>query len=205
MNDSPTLWQKFTNLPRAAQWALIAAVSILGYLAYTDYVWAIVVDWNKQADAIEMRIQDVNSKGRINIARMSPLIRGIGPVEEPQKNINDAGAALRQTINAILKRNSVSNDDFRASRAVRLPTQTLANLINGTNKRVESLSVILKFEASVNTTMAIISELESSPDIESISDVRLTKISGAKKLSVRLTMVAWVYSTATSRGGGGLR
>ena len=209
MNDSPkiTMWQKFTKLPRATQWALIAAVSIVVYLAYSDYVWAISDDWNTQADRIKARLQTshIKADNLKNIKKLEPLIRGIGPVEEPQKDIGAANAALTQTINTILKSHSVTDDDFRASPPVRLPPQTLTNLTKGTSNRVESLSVELKFEATVQTTMAIISELESSPNIESISHVRLSKLSGAKKLSVRLTVVTWVYSPATRRGARGLQ
>lgn len=205
MSDSPTtMWQKFTSLPRAAQWAVIAVISLITYMAYTDYVWAIADDWNTKADVIEARIQDAHDKiDRIErMKMMSSLIRGLGPVEEPQRDINAASTALKQTINAILKGHSVTDDDFRASPPTRLPPQTLANLTNGTSNRVESLSAVLNFDASVQTTLAIISELESSPDIESVSDVHLTKLPGSRKLSVRLIVVAWVYTSATRRGGG---
>lgn len=206
MNETPTMWQKFTNLPRWMQWAVIAAVSLITILAYSDYILVNADDWNTKADAIEERIKNAHDKiVRIEgITSMSSLIRGLGPVEEPKKDINNANAALTQTINAILKEHSVK-EDFRASPPTRLPPQTLLNLTEGTNNRVESLSVELKFEANAQTTMAIISELESSPDIESISHVHLTKLSGAKKLSVRLTVVSWVYSPASRRGGGVLR
>ncbi|MCH8823829.1 MAG: hypothetical protein IH984_10015 [Planctomycetes bacterium] len=203
MNDTPTMWQKFTNLPRWMQWAVIAAVSLITFLAYSDYVLVNADVWNTKADAIEARIKNAHNKGNRTrgIIGMSSLIRGLGPVEEPQKDIDDANAALTQTINTILKAHSVK-EDFRASPPTRMPPQTLAKLTEGTGNRVESLSVELKFEANVQTAMAIISELESSPDIESISHVRLTKLSGAKKLSVRLTIDSWVYTSATRRGGG---
>ena len=204
MNDSPTtMWQKFSKLPRAAQWAVIAAVSLITYLAYTDYVGAIADDWNTKADVIEARIHTAQDKVKQikNMKKMSSLIRGLGPVEEPQRDINAASTALKQTINAILKDHSVTDDDFKASRPSRLPPQTLANLTNGTSNRVESLSVVLNFDASVQSTLAIISELESSPDIESVSDVHLTKLPASRKLSVRLIVVAWVYTSATRRGG----
>lgn len=205
MSDSPTtMWQKFANLPRVAQWTVIAVISLVTYLAYTDYVWAIADDWNTKADVIEARIKDAHDKvdqGK-RMKMMSSLIRGLGPVEEPQRDINAASTALKQTINAILKSHSVTDDDFKASRPSKLPQQTLAKLTNGTSNRVESLSAVLSFDASVQTTLAIISELESSPDIESVSDVHLTKLPGSRKLSVRLIVVAWVYTSATRRGAG---
>lgn len=205
MSDSPTtMWQKFANLPRVAQWTVIAVISLVTYLAYTDYVWAIADDWNTKADVIEARIKDAHDKvdqGK-RMKMMSSLIRGLGPVEEPQRDINAASTALKQTINAILKSHSVTDDDFKASRPSKLPQQTLANLTNGTSNRVESLSAVLSFDASVQTTLAIISELESSPDIEAVSDVHLTKLPGSRKLSVRLIVVAWVYTSATRRGAG---
>lgn len=208
MSDSPTtMWQKFANLPRAAQWTVIAVISLVTFLAYTDYVWAIAVQWNTKADVIETRIQNANNKiGSLEgMKMMSSLIRGLGPVEEPQRDINAASTALKQTINAILKGHSVTDDDFKASRPSRLPPQTLAKLTNGTSNRVESLSAVLNFDANVQTTLAIISELESSPDIESVSDVHLTKLPGSRKLSVRLIVVAWVYTSATRRDAGVLQ
>ena len=114
----------------------------------------------------------------------------------------EANEALTETVNAIIKRHTVSKDDFKIRRPARLPTGTLEKIVKGSNKRVEKLTGELRFEATSENMLAIIAELESSPDIESVSHVRLNKLSGTRKLSVQLQVEAWILASVTRRGTG---
>ena len=203
MNEQQTWSQRFSELPRAAKWALIGGVIIFALLIYTDYLWKFADEWNDKADGIRSQVrQAAMTNSRLDqIDRMKDLISGVGPVVKPNAE-GDANKALTQSVNAILKLHSVSNDDFKIRPPARLPTGTLERIVQGRNQRVERLTGELRFDASPEHTLAIIAELESSEDIESVSRVRLNKLPGTRKLSVRLTVEAWILSSAAGRRTG---
>ena len=203
MNEQSTWSQRFAQLPRAAQWALIGAVVIIALLIYTDYLWKFADEWNDEADGIRSQVRQaaLTNSGFDRIDRMKDLISGVGPVVKPTTEA-DANKALTQSVNAILKLHSVSNDDFKIRPPARLPTGTLEKIVQGRNQRVERLTGELRFDASPEHTLAILAELESSEDIESVSHVRLNKLPGTRKLSVRLTVEAWILSSVARRGTG---
>ena len=203
MKEQSTWSQRFAQLPRAAQWALVGAVAIIALLIYTDYLWKFADEWNDKADGIRSQVrQAAMTNSRLDqIDRMKDLISGVGPVVKPTTEA-DANKALTQSVNEILKLHSVSNDDFKIRPPARLPTGTLEKIVQGRNQRVERLTGELRFDASPEHTLAIIAELESSEDIESVSHVRLNKLPGTRKLSVQLRVEAWILSSVTRRGTG---
>ncbi len=203
MNEQSKWTQRFVQLPRAAQWALIGAVLIIASLIYIDFLWKFADDWNDKADKIRTQVRQaaLTNDGLDRIDRMKDLISGVGPVVKPT-NEGDANKALTQSVNAILKLHSVSNDDFKIRPPARLPTGTLERIVQERNQRGERLTGELRIDASPEHTLAILAELESSEDIESVSHVRLNKLPGTRKLSVRLTVEAWILSSVAGRGTG---
>lgn len=203
MNEQKTWSQRFNELPRAAKWAIIGTVTIIGFLIYTDYLRTFANEWNSEADGIRSQVrQAASTNSELDGGRsMEDLISGIGVVEKPADEAK-ANEALTETVNAIIKRHTVSKDDFKIRRPARLPTGTLEKIVRGSNKRVEKLTGELRFEATSENMLAIIAELESSPDIESVSHVRLNKLSGRGKLSVQLQVEAWILASVTRRGTG---
>ncbi len=203
MNEQKTWSQRFNELPRAAKWALIGTVIIIGSLVYIDYLRTFADQWNRQADGIRSQVRQatLTNSGLDRIDRMKDLISGVGPVVKPTTEAH-ANKALTQSVNEILKLHSVSNDDFKIRRPAPLPTGTLQKIVHGRNQRVERLTGELRFDASPEHTLAIIAELESSEDIESVSHVRLSKLPGTRKLSVRLTVEAWILSSVAGRRTG---
>lgn len=203
MNEQKTWSQRFNELPRAARWAIIGTVTIVAPLMYFDYLGKFADQWNNEADDIRSRVRQVAlTNSELDGGRsMKDLISGIGVVEKPADEAK-ANEALTETVNAIIKRHTVSKDDFKIRRPARLPTGTLEKIVKGSNKRVEKLTGELRFEATSENMLAIIAELESSPDIESVSHVRLNKLSGTRKLSVQLQVEAWILASVTRRGTG---
>ena len=186
MNEQKTWSQRFDEFPRAAKWAIIGTVIIVGLMFYFEVLRKSADGWNGEADGIQSQVrQSASSYSRLDdIGSMRDLISGVGPVVKPTTEA-DANKALTQSVNKILKLHSVSNDDFKIRPPARLPTDTLEKIVKRSNQRVERLTGELRFDASPEETLAIIAELESSADIESVSHVRLNKLAG-RKLSVQL-------------------
>ena len=78
---------------------------------------------------------------------------------------------------------------------------TLSRVI-APGQQVERITADLGFDATPEETLAIIGELEASPHIEGIGFVRITRRSGPRKVTVDLTIEAWIVSAQRrSRSG----
>ena len=123
----------------------------------------------------------------------------VPPGDESQGN-----RALQSVVNDVLKRHTVSRDSFKYRGASKLPRGTLRTVV-GSGQRLERISGDLSFEAQPKAALSIISELEDSPAIESITSVRLSMQAGPGKVRVDLTLEAWIVgSDQRSRGLGGV-
>ena len=70
---------------------------------------------------------------------------------------------------------------------------------------MERITGDLRFDASPTEAIAIIAELEASPTIEAVSDVRMTLQGGRQKVRVDLTVESWIVSSGRrSRRVGGV-
>ena len=72
--------------------------------------------------------------------------------------------------------------------------------IAGAGKVIEQVIGDIRFEATQENVLKVISQLESSPWIDAVSDVRLTKQDG-RMIRVDLSVEAWVVASSTRRGG----
>ena len=196
MSNEPTIWQRFRQLPRAIQWAAYAAAGTFLFIGVSDYVWPLAEDWNQKAARIELKVQSVREGQEIasHLLRMRNPVVAHGSIQIPDE-AGEGGPALDAAVAAVMNRHSIRHTyDRRAP--VRLKG-SLATITGGQNA-AQSISAELRFEASPEDAVAVIEELESSPDIEAISNVRITRITGARRLKVQLTLEAWVFSaTAT--------
>jgi hypothetical protein len=201
-----SLWQRYRRLPRAAQWAIAGGGAIVLFFLYSDYVLATASGWNAEADRREQslaRARSINDGARIN-KPLEHAIEAIGEVELPADEAATS-AALNQTVSDVLKKFQVSNDRYTPATPGKLPRGTMGSILNGREARY--ISGNFEFETTDENAPAIIAALESSPAIESIGALRITRAgSGAsnRRVNVRLTLEAWVIAAAgraTARSG----
>ncbi|MHC4108595.1 MAG: hypothetical protein ACYSTY_10965 [Planctomycetota bacterium] len=192
MSSEPTLWQRFRQLPRAIQWAAYAAAGTFLFIGVSDYVWAQAEDWNQEAHRIEMQFQSVREGQKIagNLLSLRDPLVAHGAIRIPDQ-AGEGGPALDAAVTAVMNRHSIRHTYDR-----RRPVKLKGSLatIRGGRDEAQSISADLRFEASPEDAMAVIAQLESSPDIEAISNVRITRLTGARRLKVHLTLEAWVFS-----------
>ncbi|MHC4415338.1 MAG: hypothetical protein ACYS0G_08650 [Planctomycetota bacterium] len=205
MSSTQTIWQRFRRLPRAAQWALLAAVGLVLFLVYDDGVRPVTERWNERTDAMLADLEEaVRSDHRSRQVRaMKESVLALGAVGIPGAEA-EAGRALNEAVNDVLKRHTVSSDSFTLRSPARLPRGTLSQLID-TDQRVQRITGDLRFNAAPDEATAIIALLEKRPEIEAISSVRITRQAGARKVTVDLTVDVWIVSVEPrSRGTGGV-
>ncbi|MHC4709371.1 MAG: hypothetical protein ACYTA3_02855 [Planctomycetota bacterium] len=205
MTSTQTIWRRYRRLPRAGQWAVAAALGAVLLIIWTDYVLALAAVWNEQADALLADAREA-AGGERRLSRMNGLrntIQGLGPVQRPGTE-SQAELALNDAVNEVLKRHRVSDDSFNYRGPEKLPRGTLSEILR-TSQRAERITGDLRFDASPTEAIAIIAELEASPTIEAVSDVRMTLQGGRQKVRVDLTVESWIVSSERrSRRVGGV-
>ncbi len=192
MSNEPTIWQRFRQLPRAIQWAAYAAAGMALFIGVNDNLWKQAERWSTEADRIEMQFQSVRDGQKIAdhlLSMRNPLVAH-GEIRIPDQ-AGEGGPALDAAVTAVMNRHSIRHTYDR-----RAPVTLKGSLATITEGRGEpqSISAELRFEASPEDATTVIAQLESSADIEAISNVRITRITGARRLKVQLTLEAWVFS-----------
>ena len=195
MSRSETLWHSFRQLPRAAQWGIGAVVGGVLLLLWNDYVLRLTDDWNRESKRLLARVDKAaGSEQRLqSLRRLRPAVLGIGPVTAPGREAH-AERALNQVINDVLKVHPVSRDSFSYRGPSKLRRGTLSRVL-GPGEQVERITGDLRFDATPTEAIAIIAELESSPWVDAISNLRMTRQPGPRKVRVDLTIEAWIVST----------
>jgi hypothetical protein len=194
MTTTRNLWHRYRQLPRAGQWAIAATVAVALILIWTDHVMVWATAWNEQADELLNDARDA-AGGERRVSRVDGLrntIQGLGPVQRPGQEAQ-AEMALNDAVNEVLKRHTVSRDSFNYRGPTKLPRGTLSRVIRS-GDHVEQITGDLRFDSTPEAAIAIIAELESSPALEAVSDVRIMKQAGSHKVTVDLTVASWIVS-----------
>lgn len=200
MTQQQSLSQQFRALPRLVQWGAYAAIGIVVFLIWSDYIAPMSQMYKEDADRIAEDVRTVRDTRAMNnlIAQHEDIIRAMGQVQKPRP-ASQGEIALNQAVNEVVGGYSVTNYSYSMRVQGSLSTGSLPGLTRG--KRAQLLSGDLKFNADPDVAIAIIAQLESRPEIESINTVRLSRIAG-RRVSAHIMLEAWVLPTDdASRGG----
>ncbi len=203
MSRAETLWKSFRQLPRAAQWGIGAVVGGVLLLLWNDYVLQLTDEWNRESERLLAKVDKAAGSGQRlqSLRRLRPAVLGIGPVTAPGREA-DAERALNEVVNDVLKQHAVSRDSFSNRGSSRLRRGTLSRVLTP-GQQVEHITGDLRFDSTPTEATAIIAELESSPWVDAISNLRMTRQPGPRKVRVDLTIEAWIVSTERRARVGG--
>ena len=202
---TPGLFDRFLSLPRAMQWALLAALGTILFFAWDAYVAPLNERIARQADFIANQVQEIRANralaGELNQQDLKSEVTAIGPVKPP-RSAAAGGAAFTDIITELMKKYGIAptDQDFSLRSRGKLPKNALVQVLGG--KRAERLDGDLKFSAKPEIAVQILAELESSPDIEQVSAVRLTKDQNGK-VKVQYTLEAWVIASEGNSAAAG--
>jgi hypothetical protein len=190
----------FARMPRAIQWALLAAIGFCAFWVWDQYVNPLKDSWDKDAAAIETSVKDIRSTDSVSsrIQGIKDVVVTLGPVDKPASS-KDGQAAVYDAVNKVLAKNGVAKDSFSLRSRGKLSKTALVSITSG-NKRIDRLTGDLKFDATPKAAAAIIADLESNPDIEAVDSVRMTRDTNGK-VKVHVTVEAWVLTTDSSSKG----
>ena len=194
----PSLAARWNALPVRWKWISAAVAAAVAFIAYTDLIWPIAERWNAESD----RIEAILDRAEGNVAQLPPsleaAVEALGPIQVPRTEA-EGSLALAETITAAIGGQPVSNFSFDARAGSRLPPAALREIVSSSGQRVERVVGEVGFTATPEQAAAIIAELESSPEIESISRLRMVRSQTDRKVDVKMTVEAWIL---TGRGRG---
>jgi hypothetical protein len=194
------LVERYRAWPRALQWGALAAIGIAAFLLWDSLIRPLSDDLNRQSQVIESNVSNIRASMAIadELKKIERVAECLGPVTKPGGRAEGA-TDLNRIVNDVLKKHAVTNQSFDMRVGGKLPTGALMTVSGG--KRPERLAGDLRFTSSTDEAIAIISELESSPEIEMIKSVRMTKDAN-RKVKVNLSLEAWVLPVESTKGGG---
>lgn len=187
---------KVATWPRAMQWAFWAIFVTIGFLLWDSTVADVSANWSAKASTIEQKIAEVNTPVHINSSVRNAVI-SFGQVELPREKSQGA-AAMTEAVHEILGSHVVRNDEYTRTKTRRMKSGSLPGITNA-SQNVEQVIGDIRFEATQEEVLKVISALESNPWIDALSDVRLTKKDG-RWIQVDLSVEAWVVSAKKRRG-----
>ncbi|MDZ4830259.1 MAG: hypothetical protein SGJ09_08705 [Phycisphaerae bacterium] len=182
------------------RWCIIVAI-LLGIYSFADeYPWQTARSFDVKSDRLERVLEDANS--RVAAIEGSEEIKAavgtFGAIRIPREE-RDGTLALSKSIDRVMKDSKVKYSlDVRS--AGKFPSGALPG-IAATGERIEKVVGEMKFDATQDVTAMILQSLEASPDIESVSRVKLSKPTSSpeKKVNVQLTVEAWVRVPESAR------
>lgn len=201
MNQRQSLFDQFRALPPILQWGVYIVLGIIVFLVWSEHIAPKSHQFKDRADRIAADVRTVRDTAAMEsqIRRHQDIIHGVGQVQKP-RSAAQGEIALNQAVNEVVGEHTVTNFSYatrgqQALRAGALPGLT------GT-MRAQMLTGDLKFNATPDTAMAIIAQLEARPEIELIQMARISRIAG-RRVSVHLMLEAWVLPTDGSPRRGG--
>lgn len=196
MNEqAQQLWQRYRAFPRAIQWAIAAGIAIVVFVIWNDYIKSIGDGWALQADKIQQQVRTVRDSRNLadKFEQLEDAIVSIGPVEVPgnEKQTTDA---INRIVNDIIRtyRSDITKESLNRGTGDRLRKGALFGII-GPGEVGQKLSAEFEFESTPETAMKILAELERNPDIEAVTEARISKLTN-RRVSVKLKIEAWVVA-----------
>lgn len=189
---------RWSALPIRWRWLIGIAGAVVLFVLYSDLIYPIAERWNAEGDRIE-KILDEAEGNRAQLPRsLEDTVEALGPIRVPRSEA-EGSLALAETITAAIGNHPVTKFSLDARAGSKLPPAALREIVSASGQRVERVVGEVGFTATPEQAAAIISELEASPDVESISRLRVIKSKDAdRKVEVKMTVEAWIL---TGRGG----
>ena len=177
------------------QWAFWATSITVAFLVWDTTIADIGAKWSAKADSIERQIAEINQPILLT-SNVRSAMTAFGEVELPREKAKGA-SAMTDAVHDILANHAVKNDEYTRTKTTRMRSGSLPG-IGRVGQTIEQVIGVIRFEATQEEVLMVISDLENSPWIDGVSDVRLTKQNG-RMIRVDLSVEAWVVSDSGRR------
>jgi len=196
MQGIERFFNQVSTWSRAMQWAFWAAAFTVAFLIWDSTVAELGSNWSSQVEQKELQLQELQRPTTLT-SSVKNAIASFGEVELPRAK-SDGASALTESVHTILSNHRVNDDEFTRTKTTRMKSGSLPGIGNA-GENIEQVIGDIRFEATQEEVLLVISELESSPWIDAVSNVRLTKQDG-RMIKVDLSVEAWVVAPSNRKG-----
>ncbi|MSR19347.1 MAG: hypothetical protein EXS00_09365 [Phycisphaerales bacterium] len=198
-SSSSNLSQRFRELPKQARWAAVAVTAIVAYIFLDDYSWSLAREWNAESDEIEILLAEGTSQSAPLPRSIESAVRSYGLLEVPASEA-EGSHGLARAINDVVKKHRVGSFSYEARAATRLPSGALSGAV-AEGQRVERVLGEVSFEVAPDDVAMVLADIENDPAVDAIGAIRMDWLDAPKKVSVRMTVEAWVVGSRSARRG----
>lgn len=201
MSRFDSIMQQYRTWPRAIQWAALGAIGMVLFLLWDNTLRPVADDLDKKIKMIESQVDRVRANETVARKLRDPQLKGLikayGPVRVPA-HVADGSKMFNDVVLEVLQKHRSTNATFSTRPGSRLPKNALIEVTEGTS-RIDRLTGEVKFDATPDAALAILTELETSPHIDAVNGIRLAR-DASGKVKVTLTVESWVRNVEKPTG-----
>ncbi len=191
--------ERVRQLPPPTRWGLAAIGIIVLVVFLDDYSWSLAREWNQESAELE-RLLEEGARLSAPLGRSAEAaVRAFGRIDVPSTEA-EGSQAMAQAINEVIKRHRVGNFSYEAHAGSRMQGSAMVGVAQA-GTRLERTEGELSFDAAPDEASQILGEIEGSPAVDAIGSLRLQWEEAQKKVSVRMTVEAWVVAPRATRRG----
>lgn len=183
--------ERFRQYPPLLQWFMIGAMIVVVAIVWSIVVWDTSKSWHAQADEYAAALQKSRVDNQTIATSTQWAILALGETEPIGNNV-EGEQALSALIIEVLERNGVTGRDVQRKESIGFRGGDMPPIFpGGTGQRAVTE---VRFEATPDAAFRVVSELESSPVVETVSKVQFGKGNDVRRRTVvvNLTVEAWV-------------
>lgn len=188
--DTTRQIERFRGLEPVWQWILGATVFLLVFLIWAQVLEPTGTAWAETANRMESDLDRTSSSISLD-AQSRNAAMTYGSILLPDRKA-DGSLELIEIVQSILSNHGVKNDTFYQSQSNAIKASVLPGIARA-GEKIERIKGELDFSSTPANAIQIISELETHPGIEGISNIRIDK-AGNKQVRTRISLEAWVRS-----------
>jgi len=179
----------FATLPRVGKWIVLAGALAFAIFLVRNLMGVRANDMNERADRNEALLEAAVKRADSLPTSVAERAVAFGPNSVPGRE-SASKEKFANAVASIMGKRGVSTYGFDV-RSNSLSGDVLPKVASELNGVMARTIAEVKFEATAETVNHIISDLDRSPEIDAISDVRLTYSSKTRRVSAAVTLERW--------------
>lgn len=187
-----TMLKTFRTFAPITQWLTVGLLAVMVLLLWQWYVWAAATTLNERADEYKEAITRAGESDHQLNDRIEAAILALGETEPLTDEVMGT-AELSAVIARVLDDHNVLSRDVDTKPRVKFSSRDRPRMVPA-GYDGERVTAEVRFEASPEDAFAVIAELESSPEVETVSKVRISRTTDRRKktVNVQMSVEAWV-------------
>lgn len=195
MSPTPRIVHAYRSLSRAGQWAVLAAIAIVGYFAVVEPAVELFGRWSLKAKETAADLKTFSREEKTGERALGGVALGLSYFGEvaPPGDSESRVEVFNRRIAEVLERHGI-RESKTSGRKTSMAKGPLLNSL-GTGAAVSREFSDIEFEATPEQVTAIVADLEKVPEVAGVSRVQLRRVDAegaGRLLRANLSVETWV-------------